>query len=755
MPIRHLAATFLSIALLAPAPTVLAQDPGRPDGPACVLGGEVRDDADEALAGALVTLEPGDHTARTDEAGRYCFEDLPPGAYQVVVEFGGFSSLGVADIGREGAWQLDLTIHAEVRTQVVVTATRTRKGLEDVPVRTQLVTKELMNATAARNLADAVEYTTGLRVESNCQNCNFSQIRLLGLEGPYTQILIDGQATVSSLAQVYGIEQIPARMIDRIEVVKGGGSSLYGPGAVGGVVNVIPREAARSGGGLSTGLDLMGEQGSVASNGAFDWVSRDGRTVLTAFGQLDRMRPFDVDDDGFTEITRRNLDALGVRVGRRMLRNDARLTFDFNRIHEFRRGGDQLHLPPEQTLVTEQIESTRYSSGVRWLHAPSADFDYAASVSMSTMGRDSYYGTGRDPNAFGDTSSLLGTADVQLNHYLDRGRILSWGMQVDLESLEDRQPAYDRFIDDRHTTAGLFVQYDWALTSGWQLLLGARADKNSAIERVIVSPRAALMYSPVENLDFRASASTGFRPPQPFDEDLHLSTAGGEPQLILLSPDLREERSASFMLGAEWKPTLGGGQGLLEINGFYTRLSDLFHNREADRPETAAFEFLKVNFGGARVYGVEANVGWGIGDDLIFQGGAVVQRARFDAPDPDWGSRDFFRTPEVYGNFSATWNNGVVDTFLGARYTGPMKAPHYAGFIAEDRLETTPSFLTFDLFLSRTIEWSGPPFVLTLGARNLTDVYQRDLDRGPLRDASYLYGPRFPRTLKLGMRWEF
>jgi outer membrane receptor for ferrienterochelin and colicins len=78
---------------------------------------------------------------------------------------------------------------------------------------------------AARSLAEAMEFSTGVRVENNCQNCNFSQIRLLGLEGPYTQILVDGQPVISSLAQVYGIEQIPARLIERIEVVKGGGSA--------------------------------------------------------------------------------------------------------------------------------------------------------------------------------------------------------------------------------------------------------------------------------------------------------------------------------------------------------------------------------------------------------------------------------------------------------------------------------------------------------------------------------------------------
>ena len=130
--------------------------------------------------------------------------------------------------------------------------------LRDAPVRTEVVSREFVEQIGARTLADAVEYTTGVRVENNCQNCNFSQVRLLGLEGPYTQILMDGQPTLSSLAQVYGLEQIPARLIDRVEVTKGGGTALLGPGSVGGVINVVTREPATRGAQFDTTIGSTG-----------------------------------------------------------------------------------------------------------------------------------------------------------------------------------------------------------------------------------------------------------------------------------------------------------------------------------------------------------------------------------------------------------------------------------------------------------------------------------------------------------------
>ena len=142
-------------------------------------------------------------------------------------------------------------------------------------------------------------------MESNCQNCNFSQIRLLGLEGPYTQLLIDGQPVISSLAQVYGIEQIPSRMIQRIEIVKGGGSALYGSGSVGGVVNIIPREPSRPGGLFESRVDWSRQRPNLSHSGSADWAAADQRANVMAFAQIDDVKPLDLTGDGFTEVSLR------------------------------------------------------------------------------------------------------------------------------------------------------------------------------------------------------------------------------------------------------------------------------------------------------------------------------------------------------------------------------------------------------------------------------------------------------------------
>jgi outer membrane receptor for ferrienterochelin and colicins len=748
----------LFLVLLGFALSVCARDAlAQPE--ACSAAGIVTDATGQPLPGAVVAATSVSAEAAADADGRFCLS--APGSegspLTLIATLGGFRPQQLTLDARPGSRaSIVFRLSPEFSAAVVVTGTRTGRRLDDVPVRTELIDRAAIDRVAARTLADAVEFTTGVRVEANCQNCNFSQIRLLGLEGPYTQILVDSQPALSSLAQVYGIEQLPARMIERIEVVKGGGSALYGPGSVGGVINVITREPASSGGVVETRGEMSAGVPNYMFNGAADWADARQQTFVTAYAQVDRVKPLDLSGDGFTEVARRNLEAAGMRIARYVLANRAKLTLDGSRIAEDRRGGNLLRLAPHEADIAESIQSERLAGSATWFHAVSRRFDYRGTVSVSQTGRDSYYGTGGDPNAYGRTDSSLTIVDAQLNHYV-RKHAVSWGLQGSSEALDDRQPAYARFTDDTYRNIGLFVQDDWAFRPGWQVVYGVRADRHSAVGAIIASPRVALMISPRENLDVRVSMARGFRAPQVFDEDLHLSSLGGEARIIRLSPDLREERSANMMAGVEWKPEARLGQGLLEVNVFRTRLTDLFHVGEADDADTPEFEFVKSNVGGAAVYGVEVNVGWGIDDRLIFQGGIVEQRARFDEAEPDFGSRDFFRTPRRYGNLTATWKHPQAgDFFVGVRFTGAMAAPHYAGFVDADRLERTPPFSTIDASFSRPLVGAdGRRLVLSLMGRNLTDRFQRDLDQGPLRDAAYVYGPRFPRSVSLGLRAEF
>ncbi len=618
-------------------------------------------------------------------------------------------------------------------------------------MRTEVVPTRAIAQLIPRTLADTLAFTPGVRVEDNCQSCNFSQVRILGLDGAYTQFLLDGQPIVSSLAQVYGVEQIPARMVERIEIVKGGGSALYGSGSVGGVVNVIPREPSRSGGAVSVQTQAIDGRGNPSVDGVVDWVAADRTRLLSAYGQADRLRAVDLSGDGFTEIGTRRFDAAGARFAQYLIEGRGKLTADLHWMNEYRRGGDAIDRPETDAQIAERADTLGVTSSLVWFQTVSRAFDYRLSAAHAVIDRDTYYGAGGDPNAFGTSASTMLVVDTQFNHYAGR-HVLSWGVQHAREQLVDEQPAYDRTVDETYTNTGVFLQDSWSFRPGWELLSGLRLDKHSALERAGVSPRLALLWSPRPALTFRTSASTGFRAPQVFDEDLHINAVNGESIIITNAPGLQKESSQSVLAGAEWRPPLGIGQGLLEVNVFHTRLDRLFFVRDVDIEATPIREFERTNLGGATVRGVELNLGWGIGDRVVLQGGVVRQQARYDDPEPDFGSRDFYRTPRTSLVALATWKTTAADLLVAARYHDGMLVPHYAGYIGADRLERTPGFFELDASVARRLT---DALTLVLTGKNLTNAFQRDFDQGPLRDSGYIYGPRFPRSIGASLKVEF
>lgn len=725
----------------------------------CRIEGHVKDRGGQAVEGATVIVEPQGHVVSTDARGRFVV-DARPGTVRLRADADTRGNVlsGPYRLEAGGKVQADLILEPILRESVVVTGTRTPRKLVDTPVRVEVIENEAIQAAVARTLADAVELAPGVRVEQNCQNCNFSQVRLLGLEGGYSQILLDGQPVMSPLAAVYGIEHIPAEFIESLEVVKGGGSALYGSGSVAGVVNVVPKDPSRRGGKIQYRQGWIDGEPANSVTGGYEWVGDNKRTGFNVFGQRDELSAIDTSGDDYTEVGERQLEALGARFVHRSRGGKSRLTLDASYTAEDRRGGNRLDRPVQEADIAEAVWSRRRNVQVGWDFRRGNAFDGRLTVARAETDRDTYYGAGRDPNAFGATENPLTVGDLQLN-YRSRDHVLTWGAQFSRDELKDSQPRYDRFFDETYENLGAFVQSAWKLNSRIELVTGVRADDFSEIDGTIVSPRVAVSYAPMADWKVRASLASGFRGPQIFDEDLHITQVGGEGALIRNDETLSEESSLSAMLGVEWLPVWKGGQARFEANIFHTDLDDAFLIEETDDPGTPGIlEFTRINSGGAAVYGLEVGGSLALGSRLTFDGGVTFQRARLDDPDPDFGSRNIARTPEFYGNAALIYKTSrAVDLRFAIRHTGTMEVPHYAGFIPEDRLDESPSFTTFDVGATWMIPLGRPgqQISLTGGVRNLTNEFQEDLDQGPNRDAGYVYGPRFPREFYVGVGYDF
>ncbi|MEM1349238.1 MAG: TonB-dependent receptor, partial [Myxococcota bacterium] len=588
---------------------------------------------------------------------------------------------------------------------VVVTGTRLERAIEDAPVRTQVVEREEVEQRKARNLAEALHYTTGVRVEANCQNCGFTQLRLNGLDGSYTQVLIDGLPSFSGLAGVYGLEQLPAEMIERVEIVKGGASSLYGPSAVAGVINIITRKPKENFFSSLASYDLISfEAPDVRLSADGGVVSQNGRVAAHVFATRRRRGDLDLSGDGFTELTRNEQFAGGANLFVTPFEG-AELRVSFLTLQEYRRGGDQLDLPPHEAAIAEEIQTTRVQGDIRFEHKVSELLTYHIGYVSAFTDRRSYYGGGGDiePSApglgepvdqayledveaeqvalggYGRTRNPMNVADAHVDLTYDAlgPQVLTLGAQANIDDVTDRYLGYDRVIDDTFTVLGAYAQHDWLFADWGESVVGVRVDQHSELDAPIASPRLALLLRPSASVRLRTAYATGFRAPQAFDEDLHIDTVGGAARLIENDPGLVAERSQSIAQQIAYKTQWIGGVDLrLSANGYFNRLANAFVLNERDDLSTPEEEVLRENRGTTTVLGAEAEASieapsWSA------RAGWTLERARNDEPDEDFRQNRIFRTPLHYGFVEGLYTRGGLQIQSGIDITGPMLVPRF------------------------------------------------------------------------------
>ncbi len=714
----------------------------------------VLDEDGRPLAGAIVVVPEISATTQTDANGIFSIKIRKGTLFHLEIYKEGFAPL-ITKFYRASRGEripVRFTLSRTLKEQIVVTATSTAVKFDEVPVKTYVIPEARIIEEKPVNLAEALSFTTGVRVENNCQNCNYTQVRINGLEGKYTQILVDGLPVISSLASVYGLEQIPAEMIERIEVVKGGASALYGANAVAGVINIIPREPEES----QTVVRLQNEWildkpllhvGVVSS-----YVSKDANTKALVFASYLNRQPVDVNGDGFSNLGLINNTSFGLNFYRFFPSISGKLSISLVRIFENRRGGDKLNLPPHQATISEGARTNRFDITLSWQQAVGNDVLKIA-FSHAHLKRNSYYGAFQDPNAYGSTYDPLSIFTLQYTHPSGK-HIFTAGATYQVEHLRDEAPAYGRVIDDRYWNAGLFLQDDFALSRSIDVLAGVRFDKHSKVKNIITSPRLSLLIKAAKGMNIRTTLSTGFRAPQVFDEDLHITMIGGEGFVVINDPQLHEERSISLSAGADLFKTFTSGSAYASVGLFFTRLQDTFVLKEVEGGEKSRV-FMRVNGPGAVVYGAEFDLGLKLAPLMEVEAGWTLQRTRLDEPEPEFGSKEIFKAPRQYGFVRLTLKPTVRWKLIFSwEYTGSMKLPHYAGYIPEDRLETTPPYSVFSLQLSRKITVGSEELEAFAGVYNIFNSFQKDIDRGAYRDAGYIYGPSKPRTLILGLRYK-
>ncbi len=720
----------------------------------------------EHLPYIVVMLKGTTIGVTTENTGHYMMRNIPEGNFTLEVSAIGYKTRTREINVRKGrSYEVNFTLEEDfVQIDgVIVSATRSETTRRMSPTLVNVVGMDTYDKTNATTVAQGLAFQPGIRVENNCQNCGFQQVRINGLDGQYTQILIDSRPIFSSLAGVYGIEQLPANMVDRVEVMRGGGSALFGSSAIAGTINIITKEPVRNSSSISHTVTSIA--GSSAFHNTTDInasiVSEDNKLGLAVFGQNTSKDAWDANGDGFTELSKITGQTVGFR-GYIKTGLYSKITAEYHHLQEFRRGGDNLDLPPHEAMIAEQTEHGINTGGLKfdWF-SKDQKHRFNAFASLQHIGRESYYGAGQDPNAYGKTTDLTWVGGAQYVYKMARCIFLPSDLTVGLEYnedyLRDNMWGYDRVTDQTVRILSAYAQNEWK-NERWGILVGGRLDRHSLMERLIFSPRANLRYNPSENINLRASYSYGFRAPQAFDEDLHIDNVGGTVSMIRLADDLRVEKSQSVSLSADMYHSWGDWQGNFLVEGFFTDLADVFALKELGFNEEGILIKERHNESGARVFGgnLEGKIAWR--NIFQMQLGVTVQKSEYKEArawsDDVAAVKKMFRTPDLHGYLTASYNPVKALTLaLTGTYTGSMLVEHHAGMIAQNVTVTTPDFLDMGFKAAYDFKlYSCFSLQLNAGAQNIFNSFQNDFDSGADRDSGYIYGPTLPRTFFFGIK---
>ena len=760
------------------------------------INGKILSEEGHAVPFANISIIGEQTGASADRDGLFQFS-LSAGAHTLKIQAIGYKTKTLQIDSRnqeDRSLQISLAEDQLGLDQVVISATRNRVNLKKAPVVVNVLSPKLFNATQSISVAESLNFQPGVRVETNCQNCGFTQVRLNGLDGSYTQVLMNSRAVFSALNSVYGLEQIPTSILDRIEVVRSGGSALYGSNAIAGTINIITKDPVLNSWQIGSNLGFIdGKTPDRSLNLNASVVSEDLNSGITVFGMKRDRDSYDANGDGFTELTKLTNTSLGAKAFLKP-NEKSKITLDLTALEEYRRGGDRLKLAPHLTDITEELDHNTVIGGITYdIRNEDQSNQFSVYSSGQHTDRKSFYGglgggrTRQDSisaaNAYGNTNDvalLVGgqfTRNFKSNH-----DILTVGTEYNLSNTEDDIPGYNRYIDQQVNAIGAFAQYEWKPSETFTALIGGRIDhvnvdgsytiqdinRKVAIDQTVISPRLTLRYQPAEAWQFRGGYARGFRAPQAFNEDLHVSSVGGEPQFVILSNDLETEYSNAYTASVNYSKNFNKLQTNFLLEGFYTDLQNPFTtvSTGASLSNGSILEEVR-NGSGAYVSGANIEIGVSPSSKLSFQLGGTIQNSKykedqilFEADGSIPGETDiiiseFVRNPNLYGYLNSNisiFEETSID--ITGTYTGSMTVPLVisdSGFL---QLNESDPFYDINLKLSQHIDITDN-FQMNLyaGIQNIFNAYQDDFDTGATRDSDYIYGPAQPRTFFFGIRF--
>jgi outer membrane receptor for ferrienterochelin and colicins len=661
---------------------------------------------------ANIVLKNSKSSTTSTVDGSYHFNTVPVGNYEITASYTGFKSqsqrIVIADTT---AVILNFTLRENnTLDEIVITGTLKPVSRLESPVPVEVYKPVFFQKNPTANIFEALQNVNGVRPQLNCNVCNTGDIHINGLEGPYTLVLIDGMPIVSGLSTVYGLSGIPNSLLERIEIVKGPASSLYGSEAVGGLINIItknPKNAPV----FSTDAFATG-WGEVNIDIGFKANVGKAAAVLTGINYFNYSNPIDNNKDNFTDLTLQ--DRISVFQKWNFNRTSNKLFSLAGRYFYEDRWGGELQWEKKYRGGTEVYGESIYTKRWELLGA------YELPIEEKMLFSFSY--TDHDQN------SIYGDMPYRAKQRIGFGQ-LTWDKEITTHDLLFGTALRYQYYDDNTTATvdedinwipSLFVQDEITLAKKQTILLGARYDYNSN-HGAIFTPRLAYKWKINDNNVLRFNTGTGFRIVNLFTEE-HAALTGSREVIVL--EELKPERSYNANLNYLKKMYTKNGTFIgLETSAWYTRFSNSIIPDYDSNPNQIIYKNLN---GYAVTKGVSTNV------DLVFNNGLkmILGVTYMDVTKTEKNIKmRQLLTERITGTWAISYR--LDKLFLDIDYTGNLYGPMRLPLLGplDPRSEYSPTWsiqniqFTFNKFknlelyagVKNLLNWTpnrGNPFII-------------------------------------------
>lgn len=695
---------------------------------------------------AAVGLADGTAGTTSDANGNFTLPNIPPGSHRFMVAALGFEKLThelKIDNGQTIAWNPIIKETGLGLGEVVITGTMKETFVTASPVKVEVITAEFLRKSPSNNIMEAIQTVNGVQEQINCGVCNTSDIHINGMEGPYTLVLIDGMPIMSALSTVYGLNGIPTSLIDRIEVIKGPSSTLYGTEAVAGVINVITKKPADV---PLASLNVY-TTSDHEKNADFSVAPKWKKTQMLFSGNFYSMDNFiDSNGDNFSDVVLANRVSLFNkwsfdRPDNKPFSLSAKYYYEdrYGAVKEWTkkdRGSNTVYGESIYTNRAELIGSYRL---------PYIKENIRLDVSFNHHRQDSYYGATK---YFADQgtyfSNLLWDKRVGGRHDL------LTGLTVRYQEYNDNTPATPAL--DRRFIPGIFVQDEFTATEKITLLGGLRYDRHSDHGNIF-APRLNVKWKPSSGTTFRFNSGTGFRVVNLFTED-HAALTGS--RTVVITEELDPEESYNVSINMQQILPIKESFANIDADIFYTYFQNKIIPDFASDPDLIIYDNLKghsVSRG--------ASFAWSHTFTFPFKYsvGATYLDVFFTETDQDGNEvtlPELF-APQFSGVFSMSysWKRFGVSFDYTGKVVGPMHLPEYPEpFTRPSRSEW------FSLQNVQVTKKLGDRLECYIGAKNILDYTQDSPLIDPANpfgdsfDTAYAWGPLQGRRYFAGLRWN-